>query len=103
MTPPTEGKHTGGFTPGPWSASVWERHVFVAGGPNNDDIAEFNFCDESTVSISKDEAIANAILFASAPDLLEALERVANAWPESPSGESYDMMLAAISKATGAP
>lgn len=63
-------------TPEPWDVSVWDRHVFVAGGPNNDDIAEFNFCDEATVKITKEEAIANARLFASAP----ALKREAEHW-----------------------
>ena len=63
------------ITPGPWEVGVWEKHVWVHGGPNNDDIAEFNFADQVTVKISKDEAISNARLFCAAPELLAALRR----------------------------
>ena len=65
-------------TPLPWEVSVWDKNVFVHGGPNNDDIAEFNFKDEATVKITKDEAIANATLFAGAPALKQAAEVVLN-------------------------
>lgn len=60
-------------TPGPWTLGVWGRHIFVAGGPNNDDIAEFNHSGEHTVKISREEAIANGALFFAAPDMLAAL------------------------------
>jgi hypothetical protein len=61
-------------TSAPWTVTVWDQTVFIHGGPDNDDIADFSFADQHTVSISKDEAIANATLCAAAPDLLEALK-----------------------------
>lgn len=60
-------------TPGPWMLGEWDRNIFVYGGPNNDDIAEFNFADEHTVKITREEAIANARLFLAAPQMLAAL------------------------------
>jgi hypothetical protein len=60
-----------GHTPGPWTLGEWERHIFVYGGPNNDDIAEFNFADEHTVKITREEAIANARLFLRARAMIE--------------------------------
>lgn len=59
-------------TPGEWNVLVWDKNVCVHGGPDNDDIAEFNFSDEHTVKIPKNEAIANAVLFAASKDLLES-------------------------------
>jgi hypothetical protein len=61
-------------TPPPWTVTVWDQTVFIHGGPDNDDIADFSFADQHTVSISKDEAIANATLCAAAHDLLAALK-----------------------------
>jgi hypothetical protein len=61
-------------TPGPWTLGIWERHIWVGGGPNNDDIAEFNFDEEHAVKITREEAIANARLFLGAPGLLTVLE-----------------------------
>jgi hypothetical protein len=59
-------------TPGPWMLGDWEHNIFVGGGPNCDDIAEFNFADEHTVKITREEALANARLFLAALDLLAA-------------------------------
>jgi hypothetical protein len=78
--------------------TVWEKNVFVYGGSNNDDIAEFNFCDESTVKITKDEAIANACLFAGAPALLRIAQRWAaldgGAWNASRYERECDELFA---------
>ena len=70
------------FTPGPWrflegkdydeGANVG-RPLTVCGG-NNDDLANVYSADDSTVSVSRAEAVANAHLIAAAPDLYEALE-----------------------------
>jgi hypothetical protein len=67
-------------TPGPWTVIVWDQTVFIYGGPDNDDIADFSFADQHTVSISKDEAIANATLCAAAHDLLAASQAAISAW-----------------------
>lgn len=58
----------------PWLLETWKRDIFVYGGPNNDEIAEFCFSDEHTVAITREEAVANAQLFFAAPDMLAALK-----------------------------
>lgn len=71
-------------TPGPWSfleegQTETEynrcRPLTICGGPNNDDIANVFSRDDATVSISREEAVANARLMASAPAMLEQLSR----------------------------
>lgn len=66
-------------TPGPWHAMCdWVTAVFVSGGPGNDDIAELNYSEKALVSITREEAEANARLIAAAPALYEALNECAD-------------------------
>jgi hypothetical protein len=96
-------------TPAPWTVTVYDKQtVYVHGGPDNDAIADFSFADQHTVSISKDEAVANATLCAAAPDLLSASQAVIAAWYSAASSDdvTFDPLIAlialraAISKAT---
>lgn len=91
-------------TPAPWKITVWDYGVIVYGGPNHEDIADFSFADEHTVSISKEEAIANATLCVAAHDLLAALKtaiRIADEareeWDKAPSGMRAGKLLIALS------
>lgn len=63
-------------TPGPWELCDGGNSIVVAGGPNNDDIADFSYSEEHTVSISRQEALANARLFIAAPGMLLLLGRL---------------------------
>jgi hypothetical protein len=91
-------------TPAPWTVTVWDQTVFIHGGPDNDDIADFSFADQHTVSISRDEAIANATLCAGAHDLLAASQAVIAAWNRGALTHAMldpiADLVAAISKAT---
>ena len=62
-------------TPGPWELNDGGNSIVVSGGPNHDDIADFSFSDEHTVSITREEALANARLFVAAPMMLALLRR----------------------------
>lgn len=72
------------FTQGPWrflegndydeGANVG-RPLTVCGG-NNDDLVNVYSADDSTVSVSREEAVANAHLIAAAPELYEALSHL---------------------------
>lgn len=88
----------------PWTVTVWDQTVFIHGGPDNDDIADFSFADQHTVSISKDEAIANATLCAGAHDLLSSSQAVIAAWYSAASSnvmfDAIGALHAAIAKAT---
>jgi hypothetical protein len=64
-------------TPGPWELCDAGKTIIVAGGPNSDDLAEFLYSDEHTVSVSREEALANARLFIAAPMMLALLEKLA--------------------------
>lgn len=66
-------------TPGSWELCDSGSSIVVAGGPNNDDIADFSFSDERTVSITREEALANARLFIAAPMLLDLVARLMRA------------------------
>jgi hypothetical protein len=96
-------------TPAPWTVTVWDQTVFIHGGPDNDDIADFSFADQHTVSISKDEAIANATLCAAAHDLLEACNALVTAYWQPRGYSASDLhaaaktVRAAIAKATVKP
>jgi hypothetical protein len=96
-------------TPAPWTVTVWDQTVFIHGGPDNDDIADFSFADEVLQDsyISKDEAIANATLCAGAHDLLAASQAVIAAWNRGALTHAMldpiADLLAAISKATVKP
>ena len=87
-------------------------------GPDDDDLANVYSSDDSTVSITRAEAIANARLIAAAPDLLAALSdleiaanTVAACYARNPGsfsaalsdlGESAEKAREAIARATGA-
>jgi hypothetical protein len=60
-------------TTGPLEVEVYGDTVIVSGGPSND-IATFHHIGNLAVSISKNEALANAGLFVAAGFLLAALE-----------------------------
>lgn len=64
-------------TPLPWELCDSGSSIVVAGGPNNDDIADFSYRDEHTVSITREEALANARLFMAAPMMHALLEKCA--------------------------
>ena len=64
-------------TPGEWELIESDHFICVGGGPNHDDIAEFNFEDMHTVNISREEAVANATLFLHAREVLAALKAAA--------------------------
>jgi hypothetical protein len=85
-------------TPVPWTVTVLDQAVFIHGGPDNDEIADFSFADQYVVSISKEEAIANATLCAGAHDLLEALKGVLRVADRKTA--EFDAARAAIAKAT---
>ena len=68
-------------------------YVFVYGGPNNDDIAEFFHCEEAPVATTRDEALANARLFVEAPRLLEALRNCVDYWPSALNDDLQERTL----------
>lgn len=83
----------GGHTPGPWVIDSGERlRVIAEGTPWS--IAE---CTHRS-DVGLGERVANARLIAAAPEMLEALERVADLYPDHDYlGKVYD----AIDKAKG--
>lgn len=101
-------------TPGPWMInyngthghikSVWPDHAHG----RTPTLAMFGN-QHRAMSISEDEAIANATLMAAAPDLLEAckafiaLFRDSDMRPEDECHELYGVMTEAIAKATEKP
>ena len=103
MTPHTPQPRESGHTPGPWTAKQGE-------------IGDaFWYVDSPTagiVHVTLDNAAANARLIASAPELLEALERIVGAsrryFEDQDYGRGYtgptplEQAKAAIAKATGA-
>lgn len=68
------------YTPGPWEFLEAGRteeefnrgRALTIGGPrpNNDDLAQVFSRDDATVSVSREEAVANARLIATSPELL---------------------------------
>jgi hypothetical protein len=107
-------------TPGPWKF-LEQGSTEVDGNAcrplticsaSNEDIANIYSCDDSTVSVSREEAIANAFLMSAASDLLEALicleEAFCSLHDNMSKEERHDARLkliaarAAIAKATGA-
>ena len=73
---------SGEHTPAPWTfleqedtESVWNAgEPLTICGPANDDLANVYSSDDSTVSIPRKQAIANAHLISAAPEMLAALE-----------------------------
>jgi hypothetical protein len=66
------------FTPGPWHFLEAHNHddewskdhpLTICDEKNSEDLANVFSADDSTVSVSRKEAIANAFLIASSPDL----------------------------------
>lgn len=62
------------FTPGPYEDYFEGRTIIVGDAATQTDLAEFFYCDEHTVSTTREEAEANALLFMAAPGLLAALK-----------------------------
>ena len=80
----------------------------IGGGPNNDDIANVYSKEDATVSISREEAAANARLISAAPDMVEALIGAAEALyglnghiPNSAWHYEWQSAVAALKKARG--
>ena len=98
----SEAKHT----PGPWEASgnlVRSPMHQPEGLPRGVQIVE---CRDGYFLPHTEEAKANARLIAAAPELLEALERLADAYerlkpPGYPLSDREKQARAAIAKATG--
>jgi hypothetical protein len=111
-------------TPGPWRFLEADDHnrddnscrPLTICGLADDDLANVYSSDDSTVSISREEAVANARLIAAAPDLLEALKAYMHAMEgfaeavRAVTGTAYPWeaqdierakALAALSKAKG--
>lgn len=69
-------------TPGPWRFLEVEDHASAENscrplticGPSDDDLASVYSSDDSTVSISREEAVANARLIAAAPEMRDAIK-----------------------------
>ena len=96
------------FTPGPWEFLEAYSHddEYSASRPltvcsdSNDDLANVFSSNDSTVSIARDQAIANAHLIAAAPDLYEALAVVVQEWGR-PYSPDWNRARAALAKARG--
>jgi len=75
-------------TPGPWRFLEADDHnrddnscrPITICGPADDDLANVYSSDDSTVSISREETVANARLIAAAPNLLEAAKDALSGW-----------------------
>lgn len=96
-------------TPGPYTDCFEGNTVLVVGGPHNDDLAEFFHYDEATVSVTREEAEANARLFIAASDLLLAVQCLCdemadymkiNHLGDPNEKHNYRLGMAAIAKAT---
>ena len=103
---------SGEHTPGPWTFLEQEdtESVGNAGGPlticgpANDDLANVYSSDDSTVSIPREQAIANAHLISAAPEMLAALESMVDRWEPDCGGTDRRMWedaCAAIAKVRG--
>ena len=106
------------YTPGPWHTTLRaapveegyddELEIAISGSnPNQRTIAATFKTDGFTVDgyemdgCSLEEAQANALLIAAAPELLEALQAITNAAKEKRvTSEHYEVAVAAIAKAT---
>jgi hypothetical protein len=80
-------------TPGPWNQAPYSPTDVVANGDTMVAMAR-----EGLNGIERDKAIANARLIAAAPDLLDALERIAELSYDS---EATRVAREAIAKARG--
>lgn len=100
-------------TPGPWrfleDGDTESEHnrcrPLTVCGPGDDDLANVYSRDDATVTISREEAIANARLIAAAPDLLEAAKILVGLESDDkgrtfPTKEQVALARAAVTKAT---
>lgn len=87
------------FTPGPWDFleahnrdDEWSmsKPLTICGG-DNDDLANIYSADDSLVSITREQAIANAHLIAAAPELYATLEPFARKADEFADDETDDL------------
>lgn len=106
-----------GFTKGPWKADDFlcdGDHALRIGMPDRNGVPtatiavcqhNWNDCGQYDRRISWAEAQANALLIASAPDLLEAVIQYRDDLKRPPTGDSLErrlaMVNAAIAKALG--
>ena len=98
-------------TPGPWKMAILTDHdgppqcdeIQVQGliGDVWERIAECDWHDISKRAPRREQAEANAILMAAAPDLLEALMRIVESVTGVDQVSAVNEARAAISKATG--
>jgi hypothetical protein len=92
-------------TPGPWRADVFRRKCRVLAS-NGAWLATAEHAPEDDFDpgdISWSAAHANARLIAAAPDMLGALQKIANGWATMDELDMRDIALAAIAKATTLP
>lgn len=81
MTPPT---------PGPYELYSEGRTIVVGDVATHTDLAEFFYCDEHTVSTTRDEALANASRFMAASALLAACKALNRSWSDTfPEGPEW--------------
>jgi len=86
-------------TQGPWRVSGFIKFTDPLCGENNYPIIHNDKIDIGYMCIGNDDMKANAALIAAAPDLLEALRKIdAHGYV---TGDDFDMVRAAIAKATG--
>lgn len=91
-------------TDGPWIAAPYSSMVGapVVASPNGRSIANVTYFGlGADFQNHDDESAANARLIAAAPDLLEALEFIADPLSGYIHGEAFDKACAAIKKAKG--
>jgi len=90
-------------TPGPWEARFNLHGQAVVNGIHGIQVAHFGdnsvYSKDGSYSISKEEAMANARLFAAAPDLLEAAKDILDL--KRTGREAWEKLKAAIKKAGG--
>ena len=91
-----------GFTKGPWYVSPYKTSIGITSRPDGgyaDRVAE---CDYWTPprrgQPDRPEAEANALLIASAPDLLEAVIQYRDDLKRPPTGDSLERRLAMVNK-----
>jgi hypothetical protein len=92
------------YTPGPWlirKGDEWTCSIVTLHGHNVD--GDPMYWEVASFNRRRDEAEENALLIASAPDLLEALEWMVQRIDEGgyPDGKCLIAARAAIAKATG--
>jgi len=104
-------EQTAQHTPGPWNVDMWEypqddrRELVIQTATNRLAVLDWDQGQDNPYTIADNEARANARLIAAAPELLAALERMADAWPaqtpDSPHFDAHIQARAAIAKAKG--